>query len=142
MNDSEALLWRGTSSQKKNVGLFIFCILTCWLILPILVALFVWLESKSLEYKLTTQRLQRSRGFFEKRKDDIELYRVRDISYQQSLSYRLLGLANIIVYSTDQTDPRMIIEAVEATEAEELRETMRHYVEIERTKRRLFIVDN
>lgn len=141
MNDPETLLWRGASSQKKNVGLFIFCILTCWLILPILIALFVWLESKSLEYKLTTQRLQRSRGFFEKRKDNIELYRVRDISYQQSFSYRLLGLANIIVYSKDQTDPRMIIEAVEATEAEELFETMRRYVEIERDKRRPFITE-
>ena len=141
MTDSETLLWHGASSQKKNVGLFIFCIVTCWLILPVLIALLVWLENKSLKYKLTTQRLQRSRGFFDRRKDNIELYRVQDISYQQSFWYRLLGLANIVIFSRDQTDPKMTIEAIEAKEAEELFETMRSHIEMERNRRRLLFTE-
>jgi hypothetical protein len=36
---AEETIWRGTSSQLKNLGLFILCGLFCWLIVPIFIAL-------------------------------------------------------------------------------------------------------
>src|SRR5438094_9872649 len=52
---AEETVWRGTSSQWKNFGLYILCALFCWLIVPIFIALARYLQTKNKVYELTTE---------------------------------------------------------------------------------------
>src|SRR3982074_1439725 len=91
---AEATVWRGTSSQWKNFGVFVLCGLFCWLIVPIFIALARYLQTKNKVYELTTERLKITEGVFSKMTDTLELYRVKDLETRQPFLYRLRGLAN------------------------------------------------
>src|SRR6266403_1690212 len=79
----EETVWRGTSSQWKNFGLYILCALFCWLIVPIFIALARYLQTKNKVYELTTERLKITEGVFSKVSDTLELYRVKDLETRQ-----------------------------------------------------------
>jgi len=59
---AEETVWRGTSSQWKNFGVYILCALFCWLIVPIFIALARYLQTKNKVYELTTERLKITEG--------------------------------------------------------------------------------
>lgn len=56
-------------------------------------------------YSITNQRLIIGKGIFHRRYEEVELFRVRDISIRRSLIMRLFGLGTVIVYSRDMTSP-------------------------------------
>jgi hypothetical protein len=73
----EETVWHGTSSQWKNFGVYVLCALTCWLIVPIFIALARYLQTKCKIYELTTERLKITHGIFNKVTSTLELYRVK-----------------------------------------------------------------
>src|SRR4051812_5913879 len=98
---SEEIVWRGTSSQWKNLGTYVLCGLFCWLIVPIFIALARYLQTKNRVYELTTERLKITQGVFSKVTDTLELYRVKDIETRQPFLYRLFHIENIPVTTSD-----------------------------------------
>ncbi|MFD0670134.1 PH domain-containing protein [Cohnella sp. GCM10027633] len=56
-------------------------------------------------YRITDRRLIVERGVFTKRREEIQLYRIRDISLKRSLLERLLKFGDITVLSTDTSHP-------------------------------------
>lgn len=132
----EAKLWRGGPSQLLNfwaylidglmvAGLFA---LSLWLrfgqewgwalylmpvaLLPMLHACWKMLELNAWQYELSSQRIMIKRGVLSRRIDDLELYRVRDLSIEQPLHYRVLGLGNLVMETSDRSHPHMVIPAV------------------------------
>jgi uncharacterized membrane protein YdbT with pleckstrin-like domain len=87
---AEETVWRGTSSQWKNFGVYILCALFCWLIVPIFIALTRYLQTKNKVYELTTERRKITEGVFSKVTDTLELYRVKDLETRQPFLYRML----------------------------------------------------
>jgi membrane protein YdbS with pleckstrin-like domain len=69
--------------------------------------LWTLLKHLTTRYKLTTQRVEFERGVLSKTVDSLELWRVLDVRYKQSIIDRILGNATIILIGTDQTDPEM-----------------------------------
>lgn len=65
--------------------------------------------------------------------DELELYRVTDTKFDQPFFFRIFGLANIILITSDTTSPTIKIEAIE--NAKELRETIRSIVETRKEKK-------
>src|SRR6202040_154349 len=108
----EQTVWRGTSSQWKNLGVFIVCGLFCWLIVPIFIALSHYLQTKSKIYELTTERLKITEGVFSKVTDTLELYRVKDLETHQPFWERAFGVENVQINTTDVSTPFILIEAV------------------------------
>lgn len=109
---AEETVWRGTSSQWKNLGVFVLCGLFCWLIVPIFIALARYLQTKCKIYELTTERLKITQGVFSKSTDTLELYRVKDIETRQPFLYRLVGVENIQISTTDVSTPFVFVEAI------------------------------
>jgi len=105
---AEETIWTGTSSQYKNLGIYLLCIL----ILPIPYAFWKWLTVKSHVYRLTTERLLTTEGIFSKTTESLELYRVKDIRMNQSFVQRLFGLENIELISSDMDTPDIIVEYI------------------------------
>ena len=109
---AEEIVWRGTSSQWKNWGLFVLCALLCWLIVPIFIALARYLQTKCKIYELTSERLKMREGVFSKVTDTLELYRVKDIETQQPFVYRLCGIENVQLNTSDTSSPFVLIQAI------------------------------
>ena len=109
---AEETIWRGTSSQSKNLGCFILCFLFCWLIVPIFIGLTRYLQTKNHVFELTNERLKMSEGIFSKVTETLELYRVKDIEILQPFFYRILGLENIKVNTSDLTTPVVFLEGI------------------------------
>jgi hypothetical protein len=99
----EQLLWEGTPNGLLN---------------PI--------ESHAIRWELTTQRLRVIRGLLSRATEEIELTRVHDVSYEQSLAQRALGIGNVIVAATDVETPTVMLHDI--PEPEQVKELIRQAV--------------
>jgi uncharacterized membrane protein YdbT with pleckstrin-like domain len=75
-----------------------------WLLLPVLVGgillLLVWMRTRS-----TRWRIESERGLLSKRVDTLELWRVRDVEFRQSLLDRIAGVSSLFVTAHDGSQP-------------------------------------
>ncbi|MGI8480464.1 MAG: PH domain-containing protein [Chthoniobacterales bacterium] len=136
---AEEIVWRGSSSQTKNLWLFILAGLFCWLIVPIFIALARYLQTKNKVYELTTERLKITEGVFSKVTDTLELYRVKDIEVRQPFVYRTLGIENVIVNTSDLSSRLILLEAIPVEIG--LADKMRNQVETVRMQKRVREID-
>jgi membrane protein YdbS with pleckstrin-like domain len=78
---------------------------------------FLWslsaiLRRASLRFTLTSQRLEIERGLIARRRESVDLFRIRDVVLDQGFIQRLRGLGTITLYSTDQVEPTLAIPSV------------------------------
>ncbi len=66
----------------------------------------------SLTYKLTTQRLVHTDGFFLRKTDQIELIDIEDVNFVQNLFERMIGVGRVKVESSDVSHPVLIMEGI------------------------------
>jgi membrane protein YdbS with pleckstrin-like domain len=136
---AEQIVWRGTSSQWKNFGVYLVCGLLCWLVVPIFFALVYYLQTRCKVFELTTQRLKITSGIFTKVTETLELYRVKDIETRQPFFSRLVGIENVQMTTTDVSSPIVLIEAVPSSIG--FADKLRHQVEIIRQQKRVREID-
>lgn len=104
----EQPVWEGRPSQWVNFWWFVLCVL----IIPIPVAIWKWLAVRCTTYTLSTQRFRISTGVLNRTFDDLELYRVKDITVSQPLVQRMLGLGTLRMITSDATTPSLTLGAV------------------------------
>jgi uncharacterized membrane protein YdbT with pleckstrin-like domain len=109
------------------------------LLLPLIGMLARYIITRSTMYELTTQRLRKTSGVFNKQLDELELYRVKDSTLEQPFLLRLFGLGNVMIISSDATMPGVRINGI--ADAFEVREKLRVAVEGERDRKRVREVD-
>ena len=136
---AEETVWRGSSSQWKNFGVFILCGLLCWLIVPIFIALARYLQTKCKVYELTTERLKITEGVFSKVTETLELYRVKDIETRQPFLDRLVGVENVHINTSDLTTPFVMVGAIPSSVG--FADKLRNQVEIIRQQKRVREID-
>jgi uncharacterized membrane protein YdbT with pleckstrin-like domain len=134
MND-ERIEWSGHPSQWQNLWWFVACVL----LVPIPWAFWRWLETRNTTYTLTDQRLKTTRGVFTRSTEDLELYRVRDSRFEQDLAERMLGLGQVVLFTTDETSPEIRMTFIK--DAEAVREKIRTLVEARRDAKRVRYLD-
>ena len=127
MNEQETLIWEGHPSQWSNFVAFFLCVLLCWLVVPIFIGLWRWLETRCFIYRITNERIVMTRGVLTKRTEELELYRVKDATLIEPFWLRLVSLGNIVLTTSDRTTPIVSITAV--PNAAGLREELRRSVE-------------
>jgi hypothetical protein len=108
----ETILWEGTPHGLLN---------------PI--------ETHAIRWVLTTERLQVIRGILSRSTEELELARVRDVSYEQSLAQRALGIGTIQIIGTDATTPVVVLHDIE--EPESVKEMIRQAVRDQRRRLRV-----
>ena len=67
---------------------------------------------QSLKIRITNETIDLETGLFGKRIDTIQLWRVRDIDFRQSLMERMLGVASIHILSHDQENPNVLLRGI------------------------------
>ena len=86
-------------------------------------------------YYLFENKLIIDTGFFNRREEEIRLYRIMDISLNRSLGERMFNLGTIHCCSGDKTAPEFDIKRIK--KAQEVKEMLSDMVENERMKRRV-----
>jgi len=136
---AEETIWHGSVSQRKNFGFFVLQMLLATVIViifvltsrspspeirnfsaytlillavPIFIAGQRYLQTKCKVYELTSERLKTTEGVFSKLTDTLELYRVKDIETRQPFLYRLCGIENVQLNTSDSSSPFVLIEAI------------------------------
>ena len=106
------------------------------LLSPVVIGLFIlaglWVRKYSNRYRLTTERFFLQRGLLSRQTDEIELFRVKDVSFSQTLLQRLFGCGTIRLLSTDDTTPEVVIEAV--ARPEQLKDEIREHYRAARSR--------
>jgi uncharacterized membrane protein YdbT with pleckstrin-like domain len=74
-------------------------------------------------------------GVFNRKTEEIELYRVRDSSLDEPLLLRLFGAGNVVVYAIDSSAPTIVLRGVRA--AADVRQKLRAAVEAVREQKRV-----
>jgi uncharacterized membrane protein YdbT with pleckstrin-like domain len=150
----ETPLWKGSPSQWLNIGPFSLALLLCAgivvggiffppafaaLILPLTWIIWSYLVIRCQVFELTSQRLRISKGVFNQKIDEIELYRVKDVLVEKKWWMRILNLGSLHIETSDRSLPQVTIPAI--PDAINLRESLRKEVEIVRDKKRVRELD-
>lgn len=136
VDEPERDLWSGSYSPKAMLGtwllLAVFTLLAAgigslqihdsraWLVLAGVIVI-AWLAAFAMlilrrlgiHYRLTSQRLFHEKGVLRRTIDRIELLRMDDITCEQGLIERMLGIGSIRIKSTDPSDPDFWLRGVE-----------------------------
>lgn len=101
------------------VGVALF--LSCNLMLAYMI-----FSVRSRRYKITRRLIEREEGLLFRRVDALDASRIKDVKLVQSLIGRMLNIGTIEVYSSDTTDPVLLIEAIPNARAvyEQLRDAV------------------
>ena len=101
----EELIWEGRPTWKAWALNWI----AGWVLLPVLVGLFllipVWVRTRSTRWRLTSRRIETETGLLSKRVDTLELWRIRDVEFRQSLVDRMAGISSLLITAHDGTSP-------------------------------------
>lgn len=152
----EKLIWKGNPSQVMNFLSFVACTafnliiiamavgtgkmgLFGLLLLPSFYAFWKWLELKFIQYEVTTTRVRKRIGLLSIRRDDLELYRVKDITVRQPLTQRLFSVGTIHLQTSDRSTPELVLYGI--PKVDEIREQIRNAVEYLRDKKRVREID-
>ena len=96
-------------------------------IIVLLHALYLYAYETTKEYALTSERLVVRYGIFNRIEDEVELYRVVDVTQSVGLLQRVIGVGDVVVTSTDRTGT-VVLPAIKSTT--EIRNKIRAAAEI------------
>jgi uncharacterized membrane protein YdbT with pleckstrin-like domain len=106
------VIWEEAEGQVVNLGWFLLSVVLFWLILPVLITAWKIWQTSNHRYTLTSQRLREQSGVLVKDTEELELYRVKDISIHQPLLQHLLGRGHVILLTSDRSTPKVVLSAV------------------------------
>lgn len=61
---------------------------------------------KSIYYEVTPDRIEWSRGIFDRQLDNIDMFRVIDLKLRRSIIECLLGIGTVVLFTNDESDPQ------------------------------------
>jgi membrane protein YdbS with pleckstrin-like domain len=126
--------WVGREVEASDSGRVLFVLIP----LAIAAIFFVGLHyyRRSIKFRVTTTNIETERGILSKKIDVLELWRCRDVRYKQNLIDRMLGIAHVEIFTTDQTTPNL--EMVGLPASRELFEQIRDNIEIQRHAKNVY----
>ena len=119
----EDLIWEGKASWKSGISvadiILTFITAGLWLIVPIIKI--ISLMGKS--YKVTTERIIIKEGLSSTSENEIEYYRIKDLSVTQTMMQKLLNIGTIHIQSAGIQNTNLEMKGIPNAHA--LREQMR-----------------
>jgi membrane protein YdbS with pleckstrin-like domain len=133
--EQERELWRGSYSSKAMIGAWCLSALISiglliigliwvpwryWAYLAIAI-IFPWIYNQirllhrrmSVRYMLTNQRFIHESGLLRRVTDRIEVIEIDDITFEQGVIERIVGVGTIKITSSDRTHPELILSGIE-----------------------------
>jgi len=138
----ETLVWEGRPALRYFGWQFVVCGLLGALIVPALYAVWLFVQLRYVNYRVTNERIRQTTGVFNRKWQDLELHRVKDCTMVQSFwRERVWGIARLEIESGDKSSPTLLIVGLPLDEAMALWESIRNDVERLRASRRTLTVE-
>jgi membrane protein YdbS with pleckstrin-like domain len=102
-------IWTGKDLITKKYGVIIGISLAS---AAVIVFLYKILKLKSINYKISPDRIEYARGVLDRRVDNIDMFRIVDMKLQRSLLDILVGIGSITLITSDKTDPNFRFQKV------------------------------
>lgn len=96
-------------------------------------------KSISERYEVSNQRLIVEYGILNKSTEEIELYRVQDLSVERSVFDRMFGVGNIVIHSGDATGGTLVL--YDIADADTVKDQIRTESRIERQRHRVGVFE-
>jgi membrane protein YdbS with pleckstrin-like domain len=100
----------------------------------------IWLIAlwfaRAVRYKITTRTIDIESGVLSRRIETVQLWKVRDLQFNQSLVERMLGLMRIRVFNHDVTTPEIVLWGLPASR--EVFERLKNATDVARQGRNVF----
>jgi uncharacterized membrane protein YdbT with pleckstrin-like domain len=122
-SDDELEVFTLTPSGRAFLGELLLGVVLLPVAIGIVFLVDVWIRRRSIQYRLTNQRLFIRTGLIAKKVDELELFRVKDVKVNQTILQRLLGVGSITVLSSDDSSPELTLIGI--LKPEDVKETIR-----------------
>lgn len=96
-------------------------------------------KSLTERYEATNERLKIEYGILNRHTEEIELFRVQDLSVERSVFDRMFGVGNIVIRSGDATGGTTIL--YDIPEAERVKDIIRDASRVERQRHRVGVFE-
>ncbi len=123
-----------SSAVQSRDALVLYTALGCLVACGVICVNF-YLKSRRIHYRITTQRIKRELGLLSKKQESLELFRIDHFEFLKPFGMRLLGYAELHLFSSDAEFENFYVYGVPNLEA--LAETLRECQLRERTRRGL-----
>lgn len=97
------------------------------------------LKSFTERYEATNERLKIEYGILNRRTEEIELFRVQDMSVERSVFDRMFGVGNIVIVSGDATGSTTVL--YDIADAENVKDMIRNAARVERQRHRVGVFE-
>ena len=121
--------------RNDTLGWSIFGIAVLLVWVGLLLTLLV--RRLSVKYRLTNHRLFHEQGILRRVTDRIEIIDIDDVTFEQGIIERMLGVGTIRVTSSDRSSPELIMPGIDQVKS--VADTIDHARRAERQRRGLFI---
>jgi uncharacterized membrane protein YdbT with pleckstrin-like domain len=162
-NEQETLLYQGSPSQMVNFNKFAICGLmflmaiiapSLWknifsnysnnkalymlvskimFFIPLIYAPYLWLKVKNHKYVITTERFTEITGILSRQTNELELFRVKDMTFLEPLFSRIIGCGHIIMDTSDKSTPVITLRSIK--NPRQVMDILRKNIMIMRTKK-------
>lgn len=125
------MIWEGTPSQWSNFMFYMLCIpLLIVFGLGLLLALWKYFDTQNNKIQITDQRVVEERGILAKVIDELDLYQIKYIKQEQPFVLRFFDLSNIVLGTTDQINPRLVLRGMK--NGDKIKERLRMSIDTQR----------
>lgn len=132
---AETILWKGCPSAATDFWLNLSSVL----VLPIPWVVWRCVVRRCHIIEITSERIRVIQGVLSKRSDELELYRVRDLTFLQPFLLRLFDRGNLVLNTADLTTPVVTLAGVPADPG--LRDKLRRAIEACRDRKRARVTE-
>jgi membrane protein YdbS with pleckstrin-like domain len=133
------VIYEGYPSWKAWFWSYVFAGVLSIAIVGLIWMFFLNLRRKSRRYRLTDRTIDYEVGILSRRVETLQLWRVQDIDFRQSVLERLLGIATIHIMTKDVTDP--VIELRGLPASREIFDRLKDACDLARQQRVVGVVD-
>lgn len=133
------IVYEGTPSWKAWFWQYVGAGVLSLVLVGLPWLLWLHLTRTATRYRITTRTVDYEVGLFSKTIETLQLWRVRDLDFHQSLLERMLGIARIHVFTKDVTDPELVLRGLPASR--EIFDRLKESAEIARQQRVVGLVD-
>ena len=108
----ETAIFELKPAYRAHLGLLVWGVLLAPVGIGLILLARAWYLVASTRYRLTSQRLFAQTGLIAKNLEEVELFRVKDVTLTQGMLQRMLGVGTVVVLSTDDTAPRLELHGI------------------------------
>lgn len=80
--------------------------------LVVLILVIKMVELKMIYYEVSANRIEWARGIFDRRVDNLDMFRVIDLNMRRTVFDVIFGIGTVSLITTDKTDPEFVFEKI------------------------------